>query len=641
MERVAGAEPPAVLVYDRIDENRRKSRGLLGAAMLGTLPSGLFVSAWAAAALIVSNRALMAVLAGGVDRLRTALAWQALTAGAIALVMLAAALFRYRTTRSSILRECEAQPVDGRDEDLRRLVESLCLGAGLPVPAVYVSNSAVANAFVVGVRPDERALVVTRGLLQALDRLELEGVLAHELCHLANDDVRLNTVLAGILRAFVVPLPLQVLLVACWLYAALSSWMFPSVTLAGPTASLESEPRLALALLAQFGAVDLPWGALFGVQSVLLLWAFAWPGIGRVLQRVLSRRLEFQADAQAVLLTRYPDGLARALLRIGAIDSGDRALGGPQVAHLMIVGPPNEHPGLSSHPAIEARVAALVGMGSAGVEELRARSRVRVPAAASAPALTPPRPASAAAADDTGTRIRGGFEAAMLGLAVMAWVLGFDAFVALVVPGSPGSGLRETAVAGLAGYAVAVCAGFGAGIQSATSGASDAGTRALRAWVVFACTAAPFLALAGAFLLIEVDRAAQDFCGMPHAASGAGSCASWLAVAAYLIAILCSGLGSAFLDRIGRAIYGTPIGPGSARPPRVATTSPRASAETPSLQAPSAGPRRCPKCGGGIEQAATRCEWCGEALTTDLAGSAPGAAGLPAGETRGSRAPGS
>ncbi len=99
---------------------------------------------------------------------------------------------------SKVLALTGARPADAPEAECKRLLENLSIGAGLPTPRLYVIESSSPNAFAAGTDPRSSVVVVTRGLLQLMDRRELEGVLAHELSHIASQDTRLNTIVASI-----------------------------------------------------------------------------------------------------------------------------------------------------------------------------------------------------------------------------------------------------------------------------------------------------------------------------------------------------------------------------------------------------------------------------------------------------------
>ena len=219
-------------------------------------------------------------------------------------------------------------------------VETMSLAAGIQTPRIYISEDPSPNAFAAG-RNQEQALVcANRGLLELLDKEELEGVIAHEISHIRNLDVRLMT------------------------YAAV---------LAG-----------SVALLSEFvlrGAIfsDDSRGGVVGLVVVILAAVLA-PVAALIIQLAISRRREFLADASAADLTRYPQGLAAALRQISssqARPAHDRNA----IAHLYIVPPrlfKEKAAGLfSTHPPVSERLARLDGLAGGQVHIHRPRERTR------------------------------------------------------------------------------------------------------------------------------------------------------------------------------------------------------------------------------------------------------------------------
>jgi len=303
---------------------------------------------------------------------------------------LIAAWLEYRYATRLVLRAAGAHRVRREDEpDLWRAVENLCIGAGLPLPRIYVIESAAANAFAAGVDPERASLVVTRGLLSLLERRELEAVVAHELSHIGNNDIRLNTTLAALVQTLRLPLSLLFRLhplvgMGClgvsFLFLSLAlvtvvGWVFEVVLI------LFLAPEIADLSQAGFDTAEVR-GLLLGEAALMFalsLYGFlilcgpfyvlvGARGLGLLVGRAVSREREFLADADAVLLTRDPEGLALALTKIGAAGGG-----GPKVdvatAHLYIADPLPARTRwwnriLRSHPPLEERVALLARMGS-------------------------------------------------------------------------------------------------------------------------------------------------------------------------------------------------------------------------------------------------------------------------------------
>lgn len=225
-----------------------------------------------------------------------------------------------------------AQEADATEyRELHRILENLSITAGLPKPRLYVINDPAPNAFAAGRDPKHSVVAVTTGLLERLDRAELEGVLAHELSHVGNRDILVMTV-AVVLAGF-----LSVL-----------ADMFLRVSFFGGGDRDSKAGPLVIVL---------------GVVGIILA-----PIAAQLIQFAISRKREFLADASGALLTRYPDALASALMKISSYSQPlERA--SSATAHLYISNPFG--PGaaksfltriFSTHPPVEERVAALQGM---------------------------------------------------------------------------------------------------------------------------------------------------------------------------------------------------------------------------------------------------------------------------------------
>jgi heat shock protein HtpX len=220
---------------------------------------------------------------------------------------------------------------------LYNVVEGLAIAAGLPAPRCYVIDDTAPNAFAAGRKPETAVICVTTGILEKLNRVELEGVIAHEMSHIKNYDVRLQTlvvVMAGIV-------------------ALLSDWMLRSFMWGG------GRRRGGRSRSGSGGAG----GILILVGLVLAVLS---PFIATIIQLAVSRKREFLADASGAMLTRYPAGLASALRKISA-DTEPLEAANKATAHLYIVNPLKNIKGgvnklFSTHPPIEERIAALEKM---------------------------------------------------------------------------------------------------------------------------------------------------------------------------------------------------------------------------------------------------------------------------------------
>lgn len=225
-----------------------------------------------------------------------------------------------------------ARPVEKRTApELYNIVENLAITAGLPMPRLYLIEERSPNAFATGRNPEHAVIAVTTGLLERLDRSELEGVLAHEFSHIGNRDMLVSTV-AVVLVGFVA-------LISGWL-----RWSF----FWGDGGGRRREGNAGLVFL------------LIGLALAILA-----PIAATLMQFAISRRREFLADASGALLTRYPEGLARALEKISAAPPMQRT--NDATAHLWLSDPHGKkHSGFAklwmTHPLIEDRVAKLRGM---------------------------------------------------------------------------------------------------------------------------------------------------------------------------------------------------------------------------------------------------------------------------------------
>jgi heat shock protein HtpX len=217
--------------------------------------------------------------------------------------------------------------------DLHNIVENLAITAGLPKPKVYIIPDMAPNAFATGRDAKHASVAVTQGLLQILNKTELEGVLAHELSHIGNKDILLQSMVA-VLVGFI----------------AILANMFTRSLWWGGMRSRDDDNRGGSIL------------AIVGVIFIILS-----PLIAQLIQLAISRKREFLADASGALLTRYPEGLASALQKISQAGQ-PMATANNATAHMYIANPfgPKAFSGLSrlfmTHPPVEERIKALMGM---------------------------------------------------------------------------------------------------------------------------------------------------------------------------------------------------------------------------------------------------------------------------------------
>jgi heat shock protein HtpX len=298
-------------LYDQVSQNKRRSALLIGAFI-----------AFAALVAVALSYLLRFGIAGVV----------------IALVIAIGTSFvAYWKSDSVALAMSRARPADPTEyARLHNVVEGLCIAAGLPKPRVYIIDDQAPNAFATGRDPKHAAIAVTTGLLDKMNRVELEGVLAHELSHIKNYDILVSTL---------------------------------AVTMVG-----------FIALAADIGIRMLWWGggrgndddrdsgpgAIFAIFGFLLL--ILAPLIAQLMQLAVSRRREALADMSGVELTRYPPGLISALEKLKddqtVVHAHSRA-----TAHLWIEQPmpTREEEGklsrlnrlFDTHPPLDERIAAL------------------------------------------------------------------------------------------------------------------------------------------------------------------------------------------------------------------------------------------------------------------------------------------
>lgn len=224
--------------------------------------------------------------------------------------------------------------------ELHRLVENLAITAGLPKPRVYIIEDPAPNAFATGRNKNHAAVAFTTGILSMLDRSELEGVVAHELAHIGNKDILLQSVVAVLVGSI----------------AMIADWLIRVSMFGGGRDNENKHPLFAIL------------GIVFMILS---------PLIATLIQLAISRRREFLADATGALMTRYPEGLANALHKIsdyhGPMNKVNKA-----TAHMFLSNPlggdadgdgiPDKEQKVSmlakmfmTHPPVQERINALLG----------------------------------------------------------------------------------------------------------------------------------------------------------------------------------------------------------------------------------------------------------------------------------------
>jgi heat shock protein HtpX len=256
----------------------------------------------------------------------------------VAIIVVISSWFSYVKSDTVALAVSRAKPADPvQYARYHNLVEGLCIASGLPKPRLYIVDDPAPNAFATGRNPKHAAVAVTTGLLEKMNRVELEGVLAHELSHVRNYDILVMTL---------------------------------AVTMVGIIALL-SDFFLRIAFFT--GGRDRndnnnPLGFFFAIAGFILL-IFA-PIIARTMQLAVSRRREYLADASGVQMTRYPPGLISALKKLEddhtSVHTSSKA-----TAHLWIEEPLDKESNkgdnkwnhlFDTHPPIEDRIRALEAM---------------------------------------------------------------------------------------------------------------------------------------------------------------------------------------------------------------------------------------------------------------------------------------
>ena len=227
-----------------------------------------------------------------------------------------------------------AKPIKKEDHpQIYRIVENLCIAAGLPTPKIYIINDTATNAFATGRDPKHAAICFTTGILDKLNKQELEGVTAHELSHVGNRDTLLMSVVSVLVGTI----------------ALLADFFMRSMWFGSRGNDREGRGNQVFMILAIVAAILAPI-------------------VATLIQLAVSRRREFLADASGVLLTRYPAGLASALQKISA-DKEPLEVANRGTAHLYITNPLKGQEAkqwlaglFNTHPPIQARLKALQEM---------------------------------------------------------------------------------------------------------------------------------------------------------------------------------------------------------------------------------------------------------------------------------------
>lgn len=280
-------------LYTHIDSNVRKTWILLGIFFIVIIGIGFFLSYY-------YGNFLILIIAVGFSFLMS--------------------FFSYWNSDKIVLSMSKAKPLKDNPE-LYRIVENLCITAGLPTPKIYIIEESAPNAFATGRNADHAVIAITTGLLKILDRSELEGVIAHELSHIGNKDMLLQTMIVVLVGSII-----------------LISHFFIRFGFRGKRGNNKG------------GGIIMIIGLIFIILS---------PIFAKLIQLAISRKREYLADASGALLTRYPSGLASALKKI-SMNHAPIKTANKATAHLYIASPFKKS--LSTHPPMEERIKRLTQM---------------------------------------------------------------------------------------------------------------------------------------------------------------------------------------------------------------------------------------------------------------------------------------
>ncbi len=266
-----------------------------------------------------------------------------LAGGIAAAVAFLISILSYFSGDSLVLGVSGARPLqEGEDPELRNVVEEMAIAANIPMPKVYIIDDSALNAFATGRDPQHAAVAITAGLRQQLNRDELQGVIAHEIAHVRNYDIRLMLLLATLIGV--------VVMLSDFFWRAMRTGAHWGGTSRDRGSSGKSKSDGAGLVIAVMIVVAI-------ILSILA------PILAQIIQWAVSRQREYLADASAVELTRNPYGLANALRKLGGdheiLEGANRG-----IAHLFIVNPIKQFQDrsasmFSSHPPLEDRIKRL------------------------------------------------------------------------------------------------------------------------------------------------------------------------------------------------------------------------------------------------------------------------------------------
>ncbi len=294
-------------MYTQIDSNKRKTRILIG----------IFLAFFIAIGVVLEQ------MGYGYESIIIAIVFSGFTS-----------IVSYYHSDKVALRSTGAKEITKNDNPyVYRMVENLCIASGMPMPKVHIINSPALNAFATGRDPKHASIALTTGIINALENEELEGVIAHELSHVKNYDIRVMTIVVVMVGAI----------------AILSDMFFRFRLFGGGRDNNRSSGG------GQLGTIL----AIVGIALLILS-----PIIAELIKLAVSRKREYLADASSALMTRYPEGLARALEKIAASKEALKTANAA-TAHLFISNPFKGRKAknyFSTHPPIQDRIAKLRGM---------------------------------------------------------------------------------------------------------------------------------------------------------------------------------------------------------------------------------------------------------------------------------------
>ncbi len=249
---------------------------------------------------------------------------------AVFVVMLLVTVYQYYYSDRIVLKHFKARPANMRnlkEAEFQHAVEEMAIAAGLPTPKAYVIDDPAPNAFATGRNPRNAVICATTGLLNRMDKDEIRGVIGHEMGHIRNNDMKVMT-LAAVMAGTIVAL----------------AFLFRNMAFHGVFSGDRDKGQAALIVL-----------------LVAVIASIVAPIFAAMIKAVISRKREFMADATSAMLTRYPEGLARALEKIAGYKQPLKGAN-PGNAHLFIANPlgsVNLKGLFSTHPPIEERIRRL------------------------------------------------------------------------------------------------------------------------------------------------------------------------------------------------------------------------------------------------------------------------------------------